>query len=252
MSLYEDKKLKIETRYDEIFKVNITTTIPGDGSISLAFKYDESSGGNEITYKYKDPRDALHFIVNYWKEISPIESISHMNYIQGGCGLGLYTQMDIYYLTILEILLDVNLVFSICNPLPSVLNDANMSAATKLKYFKILDEFQETLNRETRIAHRFAVANTWKFWNAQKPNEGISSEIPVTEAGLLKLAVKEKDLFDKEYKGREIDYAHGFNRFWRLWKVIFKDGSWVIASDQGNGWYAAKTDFNSYKLIGND
>ena len=71
----EDKKSKIETRYDEIFKVNITTTIPGDGSISLAFKYDESSGGNEITYKYKDPRDALHFITKYWKEISGVQKL---------------------------------------------------------------------------------------------------------------------------------------------------------------------------------
>lgn len=35
----------------------------------------------------------------------------------------------------------------------------------------------------------------------------------------------------------------------RIWKVYFKDGSWILANDQGNGWYYPLTNFNSYKLL---
>ena len=57
-----------------------------------------------------------------------------------------------------------------------------------------------------------------------------------------------EDEFDDEFKGKKVVGATGFILECRLWKVEFDDGSWIIASDAGNGWYRPETKFNSYKF----
>lgn len=220
-----------------LYKCYIEKDITKDNAIILNMKYDEDVGGNEITYKFKDPRDTLNFLLKNWRLISPVESMHLYDHIELGYHLGIYTQIEIYYMLLLEQQLYFNLRYSMNYPLPDIYYNRNTSVESKFEVLNLLKDYEKKLNEVTRIAHKFAVKNTWLFWNIQKNNIKFNP-------------FDSENLFDEEYKGKKVDYVLSFNLYHRLWTVYFKDGSWIIASDVGNGWYAALTDFNSYKLIG--
>ncbi len=224
----------METFENKLFKCLIEKNISKNDSIMLRIKYDESVGGNEITYKFKDPRDTMKFLLKNWRLISPIESIHLFDHIELGFGKGIYSQMDIYYMLILEQQIYFNLRYIISNPIPDSYFNNNISVNDKLEIFDYLKTYEEELNKIVRISHIFAVKNTWLFWNIHKNNIKFNND---------------ENLFDTKYMNKEVDYVFSFNLYHRLWRVYFKDKTWIIAFDVGNGWYEPLTSFNDYKII---
>lgn len=229
---------KVETFENTPFKCKIEKDITKNDSIRLKITYDDSVGGREISYKFKDPRDTMKFLLKNWRIISPIESIHLFDHIELGFAKGIYSPLEIYYMLLLEQQIYFNLQYALGNHLPDIYYDRNMCLSTKLEVLDYLKTFEEELNENTRAAHIFAVKNTWLFWNIHKNNKTI-----------LTYGEEDENIFDTKYKNKEVDYVFSFNLYHRLWRVYFKDKSWIIAFDIGNGWYEPLTDFNDYKII---
>ena len=211
--------------------------------------------GGHIEFKFKDPRDILRFLTKNFELLGMVESSKLFDYVFYNTHDAGFSQLEVYYLLLLEIKLPFINFFRAKHPIPR--KDFKDFTEEELKDYKAnCNQFREEFESSIREAHKFAVANTWKVWNDiqytrdRNIRAGESGEVAFSEEDIKRCSIPKELLFDTNYKGKEVDIVYGLNLHRRLWKVYFKDGSWIIASDQGNGWYAAKTDFNSYKLIG--
>lgn len=243
---------KTKMRVDDYFKVKIIETIPGDGSYQAKFIYLENDleteNGDKVHYKFKDPRDLLNFLVKNWKLLSPVEShVMFMEYCTYGLTTGLFSPKEVYYYLMLELMFKFNFDFAVFNPLPESRFDRNLDVETLLKYNKILKTYDEELNSQTRLAHIFAVKNTWMIYNHYKPRNQISGEFAPTKKEIEVLAKPEP--FHDEYMGKKINIVLAFNLNMRMWQVFFEDDSWILTYDVGNGWYEPLTKFNDLKLF---
>ena len=241
-----------KVRTDEYFKVKIIETIPGDGTYQAEFIYLEddlkTETGNKIHYKFKDPRDLLNFLVKKWRLLSPVESQAmFIEYCTYGLTTGMFSPKEVYYYLMLELIFNFNFDFAVFNPLPESRFDRNLDVETLLKYNKILETYDKELNSQTRIAHIFAVKNTWMIWNHYNQKVQISGEYAPTKKE-IEACIKRKPFHDK-YLGKQIKYVIGFNLNIRIWQVFFEDDSWILAYDVGNGWYKPLTKFNDLKLF---
>ena len=242
----------VKVRTDEYFKVKIIETIPGNGTYQAEFIYLEddlkTETGNRIHYKYKDPRDLLNFLVKSWKLLSPVEShVMFMEYCTYGLTTGMFSPKDVYYYLMLELLFRFNFDFAVFNPLPESRFDRNLSVESLIEYNNILKTYVEELNMQTRIAHRFAVKNTWLIWNHYNQKVQLSGEYAPTKKEIEACAKQEH--FHDKYLGKQIKFVTGFNLNMRIWQVFFEDDSWILTYDVGNGWYEPLTKFNDLKLF---
>lgn len=223
------EKLKHNEKIIRDIKIIDNSNKAGEFSTTFVFE-----SGGEISYKFKDQRDALKFLTLNWELISPVESDTIFEYVNTGLGNRKFNQMQIYYFLILWIKLEFRWFFSMANPIPDI--DETSSEEEVDLYTSINEIYIGELDRVTRMAHIFAVQNTWFFWSRDNGSN-------------LKRLISDEEVFDVEFKGKKVVKVTGFNLEWRLWKVGFDDDSWVIASDAGNGWYWPETNFNSYKFI---
>lgn len=232
-----DKKLNTEFLESAWYQCLIAKTITKELFV-LDLKYSEEIGGNEIKYKFRDPRDTLHFLIKNWKIISPIESSHLFDYVELGFDLGIYTQMEIYYMLVLRHQINFNLVYTNGNNIFDEYLNRNTSLNSKIDLLNKLKDFEFNLNKVTRESHIFAVKNTRLFWDIHKNNKiSFNNNFDTT-------------IFDETYLGKKVNHVLSFNLTFRLWTVYFDDGSWIIAGDEGNGWYKPLTKFNDYKLLG--
>lgn len=241
-----------KVRTDEYFKVKIIETIPGDGTYQAEFIYLEddlkTENGNRVHYKYKDPRDLLNFLVNSWKLLSPVEShVMFIEYCTYGLITGKFNPKEVYYYLMLELVFRFNFDFAVFNPLPESRFDRNLSVETLKEYTNILKTYDEELNSQTRIAHIFAVKNTWMIWNHYNQKVQLSGEYAPTKKEIE--ACTKREPFHDKYLGKQIKFATGFNLNMRMWQVFFEDNSWILTYDVGNGWYEPLTKFNDLKLM---
>lgn len=208
--------------------------------------------GGHLKFKFKDPRDTLKFLVKNFELLGHVESKILFDYVQWHENEGTYSQLEIYYLLILEIKLPFIMGFVAKHPIPK--KDFKDYTPIELENYKAnCSQFHDEYEDAIRAAHKFAVANTWKVWNDiqywVRRNKVDTSEFAPTIEDIKKSSLPPSILFDLEYKEKKVHIVFGFNLYRRLWKVIFEDNSWIIAGDHGNGWYSAETDFNSYKLL---
>ena len=208
--------------------------------------------GGHLEFKFKDPRDTLKFLTNNFELLGGVESKILFDYVQWYEDEGFYSQLEIYYLLILEIKLPFIMGFVPLHPIPK--KDFKDYTPIELEnYLANCAKFRAEYETAIREAHKFAVANTWKVWNdiqyRVRRNKVDTSEYVPTSGDILKYSIPVEELFDLNYKEKKVHIVFGFNLYRRLWKVIFEDNSWVIAGDHGNGWYSAETNFNSYKLL---
>ena len=208
--------------------------------------------GGHLEFKFKDPRDTLKFLTNNFELLGGVEQLILFDYVQFYEDEGFYSQLEIYYLLLLELKLPCIDCFIAKHPIPK--KDFKDFTEEELENHKAnCKQFRDEFEKSIREAHKFAVVNTWKVWNDIQSNVRRkridSSEVIVTEEDIKRVSIPKESMFDTNYKGREVSVAYGFNLYRRLWHVYFEDGSWVIAGDHGNGWYSAETNFNSYKLL---
>ena len=211
----------------------------------MRFNYGEDGDytkGGHLEFKFKDPRDALNYLVKHFDLVYGLttEINKLFEYIQYGVVYGNYSQLETYYLIILEFKIEFVGNFKSVNPLPKKELE-EYTQEELVNYKTTMDNFVELLDQTTRLAHRFAVANTWTIWNRDQKyhNNAVANNYKD----------RDENLFGKYYQWKEISHALNFNLYRRLWQVYFKDGSWIICGDHGNGWYQPLTDFNSLKFI---
>lgn len=209
-----------------------------ENELDLSFHYTEPKGNGFTHYKFKEPLDCLHYITKNWKKMYPIETVKLFEYASNFITKNIFTPRDIYDLLFLEMVLYYNLEFNISIKLPNV--SENICLEDKLNLLEDLKVFEENLNVYTRLAHRFAVANTWYYYNFYKKynSNGVEAKYHRDEA-----------YFGNNYKNKKVDFTTGFNLNRRIWQVYFKDNSWLLAFDVGNGWYVPLTNFNSLKIV---
>lgn len=151
--------------YIEKYRCNVTKEIK-DINLNLHFKYDNE---NEMSYKFKDPRDALHFLVRNWEIMEVVEVETLFEYVQFGANLNIYTVMDFYYLLMLEVIVTflVNHPKPIYKPTEDVasngINDTTLAIHGYNKHG--FNMYVNKLKRAIRESHLYAVANTWKTYN---------------------------------------------------------------------------------------
>lgn len=95
--------------------------------------------GDEISYKFKDPRDALNFLVRNWKLMETVDIETLFEYVQYGSNLGTFKHIDFYYLLMLEVIITF------------LVNNYNKDYSR--------------LDRVIRESHLYAVGNTHKIFN---------------------------------------------------------------------------------------
>lgn len=208
--------------------------------------------GGHIEFKFNDPRDTLKFLAKKLELFDGVVVSKLFEYANSIDAMKIYNQLEIYYLLILEVKIPYLYFFAVNNPLPK--KDLKDYSPEELELYKItVNKFHDEYEDAIRTAHKYAVANTWKVWNDcqyfYNKKDIETSEYAPTKEQILRCSIPKETIFDKEYKGKEVDSAVGFNLHRREWQVFFKDGSWILAGDQGNGWYNALTDFNSYKIL---
>lgn len=208
--------------------------------------------GGYLEFKFKDPRDTLKFLIRYLEVYDGLVLSKLFEYVNYGADLKVYNQLETYYLLLLGIKLQYSYLFAKENPLPK--KELEEYTPEELDRYKIIvEKFRDEFENVIRTAHKYAVANTWKIWNDNQPSSDSvnneSGEVTPSKKSIIKCSIPVENIFDTEYKGKEVSYAIGFNLYRREWQVFFKDGSWILAGDQGNGWYNTLTDFNSFKII---
>ncbi len=206
---------------------------------------------NIVTYKFKDPRDALKYLVKHIR-VLPRQVIDGIfEYIElEGFYSHLFNPLETYYYLIMALQLDCRV--GVVQPWFNSINEFSTIVEIENLY-KHLENEMTLLNTVNRESHKFAVANTWGIWNESNSSkirdELNTSEIAFNQKDIMRLAIDADNLFGNNYKGREVKEAFGFMLGRRIWRVRFHDDSWILAADHGNGWYYPLTDFNSYKLI---
>ena len=208
-----------------------------------------------LTIKFKDPRDALKYLVNGINNLTQEVVKEVFSYVEYGYNCNLYNIKETYYYLMLCFQVENFITY----PHNWFSNLDRFSTIDEIKdASKKLEKYLEALNWSNRLSHKFAVANTWKVWNDTqtriKKSNLDSSENIVTKEDIKRSSVSNEDLFGSPegYKGKKVQYEVGFLLTRRLWKVIFTDGSWIIASDYGNGWYKPFTGINNYKIVENE
>ena len=206
---------------------------------------------NIVTYKFKDPRDALKYLVKHIM-VLPRQVIDGIfEYVeQEGFYSNLFNPLETYYYLIMALQLDCRV--GIVQPWFNSINEFSTIAEIE-NLSKHLENEMTLLNTVNRESHKFAVANTWGIWNESNSSkiraELNTSEVAFNQKDIKKLSMDADKLFGDIYKGREVKEAYGFMLGRRIWKVRFQDNSWILAADHGNGWYYPLTNFNSYKLL---
>ena len=251
-----EKEQKIEIKNG----IRIIDYSKGKGDLHIKFQWkgeeddpndDSQFTGGHMEFKFKDPRDALKELVKNWKLYDIEISLKLLDYVNYGTIIHPYTPMQVYYTTILNFQIYYTAEFIACNPpLPEIRKD--MPKEELDLYNKLVNEYEEELNTQTRISHIWAVKNTWWSWDLQTKflqDSYPSKDNPYPKGGYARKLNEDKSLiFCEDYKGKKIKYATGFLLNERLWRVVFEDESWIICEDVGNGWYKAMTDFDSYKI----
>ena len=200
-----------------------------------------------LTIKFKDPRDALKYLVNGINNLTQEVVKEVFGYVEYGYNCDLYSIKETYHYLMLCFQVENFVTF----PHSWFLKlDAYSTIEEVKKAYDTLEVYKDNLNSAVRTSHKFAVANTWKVWNDTqiriKKSNLDSSENIVTKEDIERFSVS-----NEGYKGKKVRYEIGFLLSRRLWRVVFEDNSWIIASDYGNGWYKPFTGINSYKIIEN-
>ena len=202
--------------------------------------------GLKIVMHFKHPRHALTKLKHEW-EILPDEVVAQLlDYIHS-INNNVFRVDEIYTLEYLELMIQFNYTFKmahgICDDHLGLIRGSDIFGEQSWKNKKFLAGvyrlYQKERNKESRIAHKYCVANTWKLWN--------DNQVVFNSDDLLQPS--KSDLFANYYNGMKVSYATGFNLFTRIWKVYLENGSWLLAGDASNGWYRPLTKLNSYKLL---
>lgn len=215
IEIYKNKikefKMK-QPKFIEKYNCTVTEILTEDLKLSIHILYHSTE--NEMNYKFKDPRDALHFLTKNWSLLPVCEVELLFNYVQYAKHLKLYTIMDFYYVLMLEIII----TFLIGSKLENI-NQTNIFIES-LKLKKVI-----------RLSHLYAVSNTWKLYNKNR--------------------IVRYDYFKQEDElnidDPEILYITEFNLYNKLKKVNYKDG-YYLAYDDGKGTLYKVGDFNSCKI----
>ena len=221
--------------YIEKYRCNVTKEIK-DINLNLHFKYDNE---NEMSYKFKDPRDALHFLVRNWEIMEVVEVETLFEYVQFGANLNIYTVMDFYYLLMLEVIVTflVNHPKPIYNPTEDVasngINDTTLAIHGYNKHG--FNMYVNKLKRAIRESHLYAVANTWEVFNRYKPTIVVIENVKIKEVEYLEFNLNEVIITS-------------FNGFESIFKIHFlKDKKFILAKVIENNFYGVSK-FNSYVI----
>ena len=195
---------------------------------------------------FKHPRHALSKLKHEW-EILPDEVVAQLLDYVHSINNNVFRVDEIYTLEYLELMIQFNYTFKmahgICDDHLGLIRGSDIFGEQSWKNKKFLAGvyrlYQKERNKESRIAHKYCVANTWKLWN--------DNQVVFNSDDLLQPS--KSDLFANYYNGMKVSYATGFNLFTRIWKVYLENGSWLLAGDASNGWYRPLTKLNSYKLL---
>ena len=216
----------------------------------FTIKLSETSE-NIVTFKFKDPRDALRYLVKHIRAL-PREVIdSIFKYIEmEGFYSHIFNPLETYYYLVMALQIDCRV--GVVQPWFNQLDQYSTIIEIENLY-KHLENEMTILNTINRESHKFAVANTWGIWNESNYSkiraELNTSEVVFNQKDVAKLSIDADKLFGDYHRGKEVKEAYGFMLGRRIWRVRFKDDSWILAADHGNGWYYPLTDFNSYKLL---
>lgn len=195
-----------------------------------------------ITYKFKDPRDALNYLVKHIRALPRqiIESLFKYIEKEGFCNQ-LFNPLEMYYYIIISFQIDCKV--GVVRHWFNILNEfSTMDEIENL--YKCLEDEIKLLNVVNRESHKFAVANTWGIWN-----ESNIIKKGFNEINNLKFKVDATKLFNEAYEGKKIKKVFDFHLSRRIWKIVFIDDSWILAEDHGNSWFYPLTNFNSYILL---
>lgn len=192
------------------------------GNLNVTFKYQR---GDEINFKFKDPRDTLNFLVKNWKLMETVEIETLFDYVQYGSNLGTFKHIDFYYLLMLEVII----TFLVNNQIPAYAYD-DLGSKTRLYIFC------KKLGIAIRMGHLYAVGNTDRIFR-QKSYKGtvLSKHIG--------FHISEKIELDKS-----VLYTSIFNGFSGIHKVTYQDG-FILACVINNSNKVYKiSKKNSFKL----
>ena len=221
--------------------------------IQILFEFKNGAGnfnGNVFEYKFKDPRDALKYFITRFENYHPIIGEMIYNYIESNISVIQYTPLELYYIEIMKFKIPFATSFFIDNPIIKNIISFDKGIKEELNQEELLElnkEFEEVyfkykkeMNTITRMAHLWAVANTWSYYNAYRDVFFSRDENKSKES---------KYIDTKIIYNKDIEEIQPFIYDDGLWKIFNKKGDWVIAFDAGNGWYKQMTKENSYKVI---
>ena len=222
-----------ESKYHKEHKCTVTEVIE-NGKFHISFVYDD---GNKIEYKFKDPRDTLHFITKNWKNLETIELLRLFDIVQYGSILRIYTVMDFYYMLMLEVII----TFLELTPKPVYDVNDNMTDPTKVVISSYnntgLKIYNQKLQKTLHYANLFAISNTWRIYQ-QKNYDGIPKPEEIGFPIDFNFNVKDTDILFKTE----------FNQYRNLSKYNFKDGYYLVYTSIWEGIYYKVGDFNSCKI----
>lgn len=203
---------------------------------------DLQFNGSCFEFKFKDPRDALKELVKNWKVYDLEISSKLLDYVNYGISLGNFNPMQVYYNIILNFQIEYTIYFAMHNTYLPEIKEDRLKEAEDL-YNVWMNKYLVGFNIISRVAHKWAIANTWWYYNYYNRKTLIKDKdrIPNT----LNLY---NGNFSEDYNGKKVVEVTNFLFIERLWRVKFEDNSWIIAFDAGNGWYKPLTNFNSYKI----
>ena len=216
----------------------------------FTIKLDEKSE-TVLTIKFEDPRDALKYLANGINNLTQDVVEEVFEYVEYGYSCNLFNIKETYQYLVLCFQVENFITY----PHEWFIKLNRFSTISEIKKASdVIEKYLEALNRSNRISHQFAVTNTWKVWNNTQYNirktNLDSNENIIAKEDIKRSSVSQDELFCslEGYKGKEVHYEVGFLLSRRLWRVVFTDGSWLIASNHGNGWYRPFTKLNSYKI----
>lgn len=222
---------KIET-FIEKYKCNVIKEMD-KGNFNVTFKYQDE---NEKTYKFKDPRDTLNFLVRNWKLMETVEIETLFDYVRYGSNLGTFKHIDFYYLLMLEVII----TFLVNTPKPvydAIATDIDTETKTVINSYNNtgLNIYNKKLERTIRMSHLYAVGNTHRIFR-QKSYKGF---VRPEHIGF--------DISDKIEIDKSVLYTTIFNGYNNIQKITYQDG-YILACtiNKGNTYKVSKK--NSCKL----
>lgn len=193
--------------------------------------------GDEISYKFKDPRDTLHFITKNWRNLETIELLRLFDIVQYGSILRIFTVMDFYNMLMLEVII----TFLELTPKPVYDVNDNMTDPTKVVISSYnntgVKNYNQKLQKTLHYANLFAISNTWRVYQ-QKNYNGIPKPEEIGFPIDLNFNVNDKDILFKTV----------FNQYRNLLKYNFKDGYYLVYTGDWEDVYYKVGDFNSCKI----